>query len=207
MRARHALPSAGRHTAPAGFTLLELLVAITILAFIAVVAWRGLSSLAATRERLEPHGEQVRALLAGFGQMEIDLANMPRNAVLYALPSQALRVVVAGGERRLQILRLAPSPDGSGASAVQTVWYRVHEGVLERLSTPAQRVYAAQQSVQLDSVVLMPDVDDWQLRVWQAGGGWIVPVTDADTAGAAGVEVSLQRHDGSILRRVFLTAG
>ena len=35
-----------------GFTLLELLVAITVLSIVSMIAWRGLDSLVATRERL-----------------------------------------------------------------------------------------------------------------------------------------------------------
>jgi len=188
----------------AGFTLLELLVAITILAFIAVIAWRGLSTLTATRERLEPQNEQVRAILAAFGQMELDLSHVPLNAALYALPDQAIRVQLEEGQRALQILRLADSPDGNRASAVQVVRYRIHEGRLERQTAPAQRYYGGDAPVSLDTVTLVPAVDDLQIRVWRSNVGWITPVADADTASVAGVEINLQRHDGSFLRRVFL---
>lgn len=196
----------GTHPIPrlAGFTLLELLVAITILAFIAVIAWRGLSSLTATRERLEPQNEQVRALLAGFGQMELDLAHVPVNSALYALPTQAIRVQVEEGQRTLQILRLADAPDGNRASAVQLVRYRIHEGRLERQTAPAQRFYGGDAAVSLDTVALVPAVDDLQVRVWRNNVGWITPVADADTASVTGIEINLQRHDGSVLRRVFL---
>ena len=52
-----------------GFTLLELLVAITVLSIVSMIAWRGLDSLVATRERLEPEVDDVRSLLTTFGQM------------------------------------------------------------------------------------------------------------------------------------------
>ena len=42
-----------------GFTLLELLVAISVLSVVSVIAWRGLDSLVATRERLEPRNNFV----------------------------------------------------------------------------------------------------------------------------------------------------
>jgi general secretion pathway protein J len=197
----HALLHGRR--AARGFTLLELLVAITILAFIAVIAWRGLSSLAATRERLRPQSEQVRALLAGFGQLEIDLAHVPLNATLYALPVQPVRVLLTDGRRSLQILRLADAPDGSRASAVQLVLYRVQDGLLERDASPAQRYYSAGSGGTVDRVPMVPGIDELQLRVWRPGVGWIVPGSDADTAGATGLEVRLVRRDGSVLRRVF----
>src|SRR5262249_27202476 len=58
----------------AGFTLLELLIAISVLATVSMIAWRGLDTLVSTRARLEPEGEQVRALLTAFGQLDRDLA-------------------------------------------------------------------------------------------------------------------------------------
>ncbi len=196
---RHA-----RHTARrGGFTLLELLVAIGILALVSVIAWRGLSSLLSTRERLEPRADAVRALLAGFGQLERDLAQVPANARLFALPMQALRVTSEDGQPVLQVLRLADSPDASAAAAVELVFYQVLEGALVRRSTPAQRFYPGGASGALESVALVPDVSTMQIRVWRDNIGWIAPVSDADMANAIGVEVQITRRDGSRLRRVF----
>jgi len=199
-RRTHALAA----RAARGFTLLELLVAISILAFISVMSWRGLSSLTATRDRLTPQSEQVRSILAGFGQMEMDLAHVPLNGALYALPVQAVRVFIVDGRRTLQLLRLTDAPDGSGASAYEYVFYRVRDGVLERQTTAAQRYYSTDISSQLETVALVRGIDELQVRVWRPGVGWIVPAVDADSAGTTGVEVRLQRHDGTSLRRVFM---
>jgi general secretion pathway protein J len=187
----------------AGFTLLELLVAVTILAVVAVMTWRGLSSLTATRERLAPQNDDVHAVLVGFGQIERDLAQAPTSTRLFAMPVQSVRVLSIDGRASLQILRLADSPDGNRAAAAQTVIYRVVDGALERQSSPPQRIYPGGEAVTLDSVVLVPQVDDMQVRVWRNAVGWITPVSDADTANTVGVEVRLLRHDGTALRRVF----
>ena len=186
-----------------GFTLLELLVAITILAVVAVMSWRGLSSLTATRERLQPQNDVVHAVLAGFGQMERDLTHAPGNARLFALPGQTLRVLAIDGRTTLEILRLTDSPDGSRATAAQTILYRVVDGTLERQSTPAQRYFQGATAVTMDRVGLVPQVDEMQVRVWRNAVGWVTPASDADTANTVGVEVRLLRHDGTALRRVF----
>lgn len=186
-----------------GFTLLELLVAVTILAIIAVMVWRGLSSLTATRERLEPQNDAVRAVLAGFGQMERDLSQAPVNARLFALPVQAIRVLTVDGHTTLQIVRFAEATDGSRAAAAQTVLYHVVDGALLRQSTPPQRYYQDAAAVTLDEVRLVPLVDEMQVRVWRNTVGWVNPVSDADTANTVGIEVRLLRHDGTALRRVF----
>jgi general secretion pathway protein J len=188
---------------PAGFTLLELLVAVTILAVIAVMTWQGLSSLAATRERLAPQNDDVHAILVGLGQMERDLAQAPTSARLFALPVQPVRVLSIDGRAALQILRTADSPDGSRAAAAQTVLYQVVDGALQRQSSPAQRLYQAAGTFTPETVVLVPQVDALQVRVWRNTVGWITPASDADTANTVGVEVRLLRHDGTALRRVF----
>lgn len=189
--------------APRGFTLLELLVAVAILAVVAMLSWRGLSSLASTRERLAPQNDEVQAILAGFGQLQRDLAQAPSSARLFALPVQPVRVLVVEGHPALQVLRLADSPDGSPATSVQLVLYRIQEGGLRRLSSAAQRFYSAGSPVGMDGVTLVPGVDDMQIRVWRNGVGWITPGSDADSANTVGVEVRLLRSDGTSLRRVF----
>jgi general secretion pathway protein J len=119
-----------RRGARRGFTLVELLVAIWIMSVVAVIAWRGLSALVATRDRLGPEADEVRAMLTGFGQMERDLAHAA-NPALAALPVPPVSVTVIDGQPALQILRMSePQPDG--ASAVQQVTYAVVDGALAR---------------------------------------------------------------------------
>ncbi len=188
-----------------GFTLLELLVAIAILAVVAVIAWQGLSTLLATRARLDPEVDDARAVVAAFGQMEEDFAHVPTNAALFELPAQPVHVFSLNGQPALEIVRLAPSPDGSGASALQPLIYRVRDGRLERDSGPVQRNMAVTVAVDASnwaSVDLLPGVDGMTVRAWKAGAGWVTPV-DAATATAPGIEVRLRRGSG-VLRRVFL---
>ena len=196
---RTTAPGATRQRA---FTLLELLVAVTILAVVSILCWRGLTTLLSTRDRLQPLNGEVRALMTCLGQMERDLAQVPINGPLFALPVQPVRVTTMQGHPALQVVRLATATDGLAATAVQTVYYLVEDGALVRRSSPPQRFHAT-GGADLESTVLLPGVDDLQIRVWRSNLGWIAPAGDADTANTVGVEMRLLRHDGTVVRRVL----
>ncbi len=197
-----------RRAALCGFTLLELLIAISVLSLVSIIAWRGLDTLVATRERLAPEGDDVRALLTAFGQLERDLAHVA-DPTLFALASNPVQVRLATGGQVLEIVRIAP-PDESGALALQQVFYRIDDGALLRQATPATRVFAPVEAEQFSNVRLLGAIKAMRVRLWQPGAGWVA----ADQSGPQspgraatppqGVEVSVERADGKTYRRVLL---
>ncbi|MEP6609335.1 MAG: type II secretion system protein GspJ [Burkholderiaceae bacterium] len=205
------------HVTPArGFTLLELLVAITVLSIVSMIAWRGLDSLVATRERLEPEADEVRSLLTAFGQMERDLTQVT-NPVFLGLATSPLNVRVVDGGQLIELARVA-SPVPDRATEVQTVFYRVVDGSLVRQATPALPAFDRARTESFETARLLGKVQSMTVRVWQASAGWVSPF-DADvsqsasgasgaavaaTEAAPGIEVTLLRTDGKTFRRVFL---
>lgn len=195
---------------PRGFTLLELLVAISVLAVVSLIAWRGLDSLVNTRERLEPEADDVRALLTAFGQMERDLAQVS-NPQFLGLTTSPVQVSASDGAVLLQMIRLAPAA-ADRATEVQTVSYRVVEGTLMRQATAAQTTFAQTSSERLETARLLGGVRQMQVRTWSANGGWVDPFVGdgseqpAQSAAAVvpGVEIIIERDNGRIFRRVML---
>lgn len=194
-----------------GFTLLELLVAISVLAVVSLIAWRGLDSLVHTRERLEPEADDVRALLTAFGQMERDLAQVT-NPKFLGLTSSPILVSSSDGTMLLQMIRIAPAT-ADRPTEVQTVSYRVIDGTLMRQATAAMPTFERPSSDKLETARLVRGVKLMQVRTWSANGGWIDPAVGDDTnpaqpqAAAAvvpGVEITLEREDGRTFRRVML---
>lgn len=57
----------------AGFTLIELMVAISILAMIAVLSWRGLDGMMRAQQLTQARADQVLSVQAGLGQWRADL--------------------------------------------------------------------------------------------------------------------------------------
>jgi general secretion pathway protein J len=200
-----------------GFTLLELLVAISVLSVVSVIAWRGLDSLVATRERLEPELDETRVMLVAFGQMERDLSQVA-NPDFLGLTSPPLNIRPADGAMMIEVARVAPAaPDR--ATEVQTVYYRVVDGTLVRQATPPLPYFQSSNAEAFENARLIGNVRSMDVRVWQTGVGWTSPgESPASTAApgapvptgrnqpAPGIEVTLTRTDGRTYRRVFLVS-
>jgi general secretion pathway protein J len=199
-----------------GFTLLELLVAISVLAIVSMIAWRGLDSLIGTRERLEPEGEEVRALLTAFGQLERDLAQITAPAV-FGLNSSPVVVRATTEGPVLEILRIAPTTVVAPTS-IQTVFWRVADGVLVRQVSAPRRTFEPSENEQLSTATLMRDVKSMRIRLWRdvtwvdplaPGAAEPPPVAPPGTPGSLvpvpqGVELTVERSDGRLFRRVLL---
>jgi general secretion pathway protein J len=200
-----------------GFTLLELLVAISVLSVVSVIAWRGLDSLVATRERLEPEVDETRAMLVAFGQMERDLSQLA-NPDFLGLASSPLNVRPVDGAMMIEVARVAVAvPDR--ATEVQTVYYRVVDGTLVRQATPPLPYFQPSNSEALENARLIGNVRSMDVRVWRPGVGWVPAGDSAESAAAPGapapagrdqpapgIEVTLTRTDGRTYRRVFLVS-
>lgn len=155
-----------------GLTLVELLVAISVLAFVAVLGWRGLDSITRARASLNTDLEQTRGLQLAFAQMQSDCANAVDAGTLDGrspLVIDAMRVTIA---RRVQ-------PEGK-AGALQLVTWRLRDGVLTREESPPTRdlTQLAQyaqfaQTGGAQAVKLQSGVQQMQVRVWTDDGrGW-----------------------------------
>ena len=57
-----------------GFTLVEMLVAITLVALMGVICWRGLAFIANQRTSIEQETTELAQLVRGLAQMETDVA-------------------------------------------------------------------------------------------------------------------------------------
>lgn len=146
----------GTRRRQAGFTLLELLVAVTLMSVLALLSWRGLEALISSRERITRASDELRALSMAFAQIENDLRRAWPVRLLD--PGRPAVMLVDGaragglpGVWQLDLLREAPvlaasAPGGSdvasrgliAAETLQHVIWRVVDGRLER----AQSVWA-----------------------------------------------------------------
>lgn len=199
-----------------GFTLLELLVAISVLAIVSMIAWRGLDSLLMTRERLEPESDEIRAILTTFGQLERDLAQITTPAV-FGLRGSPVDVRAGPDGPVLEILRVAPTTT-TAPTSVQNVFWRVADGQLVRQVSAPRRSLDSDDAEQLSTAPLLKNVRAIRLRVWREVA-WVDPLAPGAASpppmlppGAPsdlvqlpqGIELVVERTDGREFRRVLL---
>jgi general secretion pathway protein J len=188
-----------------GFTLVEMLVAIALMALMALICWRGLVYVANQRETVSREALEISQLVRTFAQIERDLAERVPNAALPASGTPTELPLAVGiypeqnGAFEVEITRFLPQP--GGAPHAVRVQYRVTGGGLSRSTRPLENTRAAFG----DEVVLLPGATRLRVRV-HAGGFWIEPGRETKvqpTAPATAIELALEDRDGARYTKVF----
>ena len=196
--------------AASGFTLVELLIAISLMAVLAVLGWRGLDSVLSSRERIVDASDSLRALSVAFHQLDEDLRlSWPVRLRKLSVAPIGFGVEQAGADPALQLVREQASE--LAPARLQRVVYRVRSGVLERgfarwvdaasdaPDAPAARDYTWQP--------LLAGVTALQMRGWIDGQGWVGASAIAARSGVpppqalvTGLEILVTRGNERVLR-------
>ncbi|AMK31048.1 type II secretion system protein GspJ [Pseudomonas mosselii] len=177
----------------AGFTLVEVMIAILLMAVVSLVAWRGLDSVSRADRHVREASEDQQAILRVFQQLERDLAlRATVELVEPALPGREppgkpLLPAVRARADRLELVR-SGAASGSGLQRVR--WY-VRGGTLYRAAAPLRERFAL--PAPKAAVAVLDNVSAFDLRSWQAKGGWRAPASEADD-NPIGLEVRLTRR-------------
>ncbi|WP_322070194.1 PulJ/GspJ family protein [Paraburkholderia bannensis] len=164
-----------------GFTLLELLVAVAILAVVAVLAWRGLDAIARGRDSISRSMADERVFAQLFDQMRID-------ARLAVSDDETGGSAVAADASGLQIVRTYPAAAGM-APRLEVVRYHVAEGLVIRYASPPignfsqlRRIMRKGEDGTWSSVPLMGGVGAIQVRMYVPKTGWTTHMDDVRSA-------------------------
>lgn len=138
-----------RRRSTAGFTLLELIVAASILALIAVFSWRGLDALIRERDAIAASQATIDALQRAFARIERD-----------ALLAGDVQLDGAG------TMRLVAGTSSVEGTPSATVEYRVVDGALVRSVVDDDRA----------PLVVVDGVASMTMEAWAPkpnGGSWV----------------------------------
>jgi len=199
-----------------GLTLVELLVAISVLGFVAVLGWRGLDSIVRARIALTSDLEQTRGMQLAFAQLQSDCAHLADTS---ALPN---RIPLSISHGQLTLVRTVFADNQP--SRLQVISYKVRDGVLTRSESAATRDLreldthwhtAINNTDTGQAVTLQSDVAAMTMRLW-INGGWRTETDALVTAGNAatiplvptGLEVTMQLsgRDAGLLKIFLLGA-
>jgi general secretion pathway protein J len=180
-----------------GFTLLEVLIAIAIVAVIAVLGYRALAALSDAETRLAAEATRWRTLDLFFarleGAMRQAVPRYARSGATREAPWLGFMTNFGGndGDSTLAFSRAGPEFDIEPGSAGQRLGYRLRNGIVEVLYWPS---YDRPQDAQPTSYALLPDVARFRLTYLTRDNAWIDrwPVAgDADLPRAVRVQLTL----------------
>lgn len=121
-----------------GFTLIEVLVALAILALTAVLAWQATAALVDGEVRLSSEAARWRALDQAFSRLEADLRQAQPRPVRTPAGTEApwIGALEANGGSAIVFSRAGPEFDSEPGAAGQRIAYRLRNGALEVVYWP-----------------------------------------------------------------------
>jgi general secretion pathway protein J len=121
-----------------GFTLIEILVALALLALTAVLAWQATAALVDGESRLSDEAKRWRTLDLAFARLEADLRQaLPRSVRTPTGGEPAwIGATEANGASAIVFSRAGPEFDAEPGAAGQRIGYRVREAALEVVYWP-----------------------------------------------------------------------
>ncbi|KWN82027.1 general secretion pathway protein GspJ [Burkholderia ubonensis] len=154
-----ARSESARRARTRGFTLIELMIAIAILAVVAVLAWRGLDQIMRGRDKVSSAMEDERIFAQMFDQMRID-------AHRAATDDEAGQPALGVAGNTLQIVRAFDAP--GAAPRLQVIRYRIAAGRVVRYASPPLA-----DANRLRDTLKNPDVEGWSAVALMGGVGAI----------------------------------
>lgn len=174
-----------------GFTLIEVLVAITLMAIVSLLAWRGLDQVARARERIDEQAQDNDMIVRVLGQIERDVEQAYVGAPRPLGPEGALpggiQVLKGLGAPSLDIVRAAPDTPGQWE---RVIWQLRPDGLWRYAGAAGSRYPLPPPE---SGALVMPGVTALQLRAWMPGQGWTT-LPAALPQQAAGLDVALTRQ-------------
>lgn len=194
-----------------GFTLFELLVAITIFTIISALAYGGLMQVMNARHQLEATESRMAEIQLAFLNLERDLQQVVPRPIRNAYGTEE-PAVMGQGDYLLELTRGGlRNPAHVARSSLQRVAYMVEDDNLERLNW---LVLDQAQDSQPVKTVLLTNVTSVDIRFLDQGNNWSnfwppQSVTSGETVVLSttlprAVSVKVEMQDIGTIERIFL---
>ena len=182
-----------------GFTLIELMIAIAVMAILALLSWRSLDSMSQTQIQTQTNTDSVLALQAGLAQWQVDLDmiwEVPQIPNINPLDfdGQVLRLVRRYTENNSEIVRVVAWSQRTREGKQQ--WLRWQSDPIETRSSMLTAWQQASQWAQTPSEsdktheVVIATIDQWQIFYYR-NNAWSNPLSSADSVTPNSTKVQL----------------
>ena len=172
---------AARHQ---GFTLIEVLVAVVIMAIMSLLAWQGVDGIVRARDSNQVRLEQTLRLETVITQWEQDLASLQQTTAVPTLTCDGQTVrLTRRTEGGMQVVAWSLRPDSSNA-----MWQR-WAGPPVTTTTALQEMWLRTQQFQgseAGHLKALTGLDQWQVYFFQ-GNAWANCQSSGDVVAASGV--------------------
>jgi general secretion pathway protein J len=160
-----------------GFTLIEVMVAIMLMAIVSLIAWRGLDSVSRADTHLQASTEHTEALLRTLHQLERDIALRASIELREPLlndndderSGQPAAISVRSADDRSFRLDVIRSAATSHNGLQRVRWWLKDQTLYRAAATPRDR-YPLPAPKQ--AVAVLDSISDLQVRVWEPEIGW-----------------------------------
>ena len=193
-----------------GFTLIEVLVALALMALLSVISWRALDLVERSSERLGASTDDTLALVRVLGQIQSDVSRYAGSDVLASpateAASEAESSTASGTGSAISTGPLLPPGivwadpalivvRSAGDGAWQRVVWRKEGDTLRRAVAPASQALPLPEPGAGETV--LTHVKGFAVRAWVPGRGWsAIKAMDMQLT-ATGLEIQIERqHNG-----------
>jgi general secretion pathway protein J len=182
-----------------GFTLIEVMVALLLMAVMSVLSWRALDAMVRTREALQVRGQQFDGVRTLFAQWESDCRELgPPDRWVAGLPLHL-------DTNRVDLIR--SRTDGAGGRHLVLVTYRARGTVVERLESPPiagraellQSWQSLEENGDLDTLYAVAPVVLMQRSAGLAGRGFMEAMDWSDSSAQMAEQWQKPRAFGNAL--------
>lgn len=190
-----------------GFTLIEIMVALTIFALMSGVAYRGLDAVLAAHARVSREAAKWRDLALAFTSVRQSISAVAARSIRDRTGSikasfSGSGATRAGDEAALELTRMGAADRSGDLADLQRIGYRVADGRFEQLGWP---VLDQAPDTRPAAFTLASGVSAMTLRFLSRTGAWTAswPVPGSDAPFPAAVEMTLVLDGGGRVRRLF----